>query len=326
MNGSATAELHLDYGIENPEFLRDTLAGLSQPNKTLACKYFYDQRGSELFEQICLLDEYYVTRTEKALMHSISDQVRCLIPPHVTVIEPGSGAGEKIHWLLNSLHQPVGYIAMDISEQILLRSKRQVKQAFPRLDVASCVADFNDFERLANVLHKLAPQNPMLFFPGSTIGNLTPQSAIAFLHHYGQALGPDGSILIGVDLLKPTAILEAAYNDKQGVTAAFNLNLLERINNELAGNFNLNNFVHHACFNQALSRIEMHLLSQCQQIVSIDGHEFEFQDNESIHTESSYKYTLPDFNAVLSKAGFETCQTWMDEQQWFAIVYAKVST
>ena len=325
MNKLATAEQHLDFGIENQEFLQDTIEGLSQSQKTLPCKYFYDEQGSSLFEQICLLDEYYVTRTEKALMQSISQDISQLIASQVTVIEPGSGAGEKIHWLLEALNKPAGYIAMDISPEILLRSKRQIKEAFPQIEVASCVADFNDFDKLANLLHKLHPQNPMLFFPGSTIGNLTPDAATAFLQHYGQALGPEGSLLIGVDLIKPKDILEAAYNDAQGVTAAFNLNLLTRINRELNADFEPQNFTHHALFNPELSRIEMHLISKEKQSVHLDGHRFEFEAGESIHTENSYKYHESDFCDLLNKAGFEPSQVWLDEKRWFAIVHAQVA-
>ncbi|WP_199610610.1 L-histidine N(alpha)-methyltransferase [Flocculibacter collagenilyticus] len=356
MSQSATAiplpsnAVHLDFSVSQEEFYHDVIDGLSQPQKTLPCKYFYDELGSALFEDICQLEEYYVTRTEKALMHKITEQVPRLIPKGVTVIEPGSGAGEKIHWLLNALHRPAGYIAMDISKEILIRSCQVIKRAFPSLEVASCVADFNDFEKLSGLLATLQPAHPMLFFPGSTIGNLTPDQAVNFLTNYRtvlldyaqrtnskttqsswQSLSPSlnpnndvGSVLIGVDLIKDKATLEAAYDDKQGVTAAFNTNLLTRINRELNADFNLNLFKHKAIFNEAKSRVEMHLVATADHFVTVNDLTFAFTKGETIHTENSYKYTLPDFCDLLRQAGFEPKQVWMDDKEWFSIHHARI--
>lgn len=301
------------------DFLADVIAGLSTPGqKTLPCKYFYDQRGSALFDQICKLDEYYVTRTELALLRTHARDMADCIGPRAEVIELGSGSSIKIRLLLDALEAPASYVPIDISTDHLAAAAAQIAEDYPQLLVQPISADYTQGCDVPDVGQ---PERRVAFFPGSTIGNFSPDAATAFLRHVHDIVGADGGLLIGVDLKKDSSVLHAAYNDKDGVTAAFNVNLLHRIHRELDAQLNLEGFDHQAFFNEDQSRIEMHLKAHGQQKVMVDGRQFVLQDGETIHTENSYKYSLDDFARLARSAGFSKDQTWMDDKGLFSIHY-----
>lgn len=301
------------------EFLRDVLQGLSRRPKTLPCKYFYDAHGAKLFESICQLDDYYLTRTELALLKKVGTEIAQCIGPHARVVEPGSGAGEKIRLLLHSLDRPLSYTPVDISAEILKRSADALGQTFPDLHITPIAGDFarvflhpEQFCQQANDVTAEPQGKRVIFFPGSTIGNFPPERAVDFLLQLAGVAGSGGGLLIGVDLSKDTRILETAYDDAQGVTAAFNKNLLVRINHELNANFNTDHFQHQAFFNAGRQRIEMHLRSERAQSVSIDEHRFEFDAGETICTEYSHKYVPSRFEALGNAAGLSLERFWTD--------------
>ena len=303
---------------ENQIFLDEVLEGLNKPQKSLPCKYFYDEKGSQLFEDICELDEYYVTRTELALLEDIKKELAEMIGSRSTIIEPGAGAGIKIQTLLNALDSPELYVPMDISEDFLFYSAQIIQDKFPHIDILPIQGDFT---QPVKWLGKNDSENKVVFFPGSTIGNFDKKSATDFLINLGDMIGENGSIIIGVDLIKDTNILENAYNDDSGKTEAFNKNLLARINQQLDGNFDLSQFKHEAIFNHQEERIEMHLISQQEQSVEINSEKFDFSKHETIHTENSHKYSVDSFLALAADANLKSKKTWTDEQQLFSIHY-----
>ena len=312
----------------NTEFLDDVISGLSQRQKTLPCKYFYDERGSQLFEQICATREYYVTRTEISIYQEYGMAMATTIGERALLLEPGAGSTKKIALLLRCLQKPTGFIPMDISAEILQASAAVLEQQFPDLDITPLVVDFLDKQPLQQLLRQL-PQQPLaakrvVFFPGSTIGNFDPASAENFLQQFAEALEPGDGLLIGVDLLKDKSVLEAAYNDQQGVTVAFNTNLLHRINQELGGDFAIDQFEHRAQFNEHKSRIEMHLVSRLPQQVTIGDDSFDFAANETIHTENSYKYSPQQFIERVTSAGYTFEQQWQDKHSLFGVFYFSV--
>ncbi len=322
----------LDNVIEKNDvdevFLNDVVDGLSKQQKTLPCKYFYDEQGSQLFEKICDTDEYYVTRTELALYRQYARDMADLIGERALIIEPGAGSIKKIGLLFSQLLKPAGFIPMDISEEILTLSSQHLAMEFPDIDISPVVIDFLNEKELGAVFSRL-PKRPLvnkrvIFFPGSTIGNFHPNEAEQFLARFANNLEVGDGLLIGVDLVKDTAILEDAYNDNKGITAGFNLNLLSRINSELDGDFAIGAFSHRAIFNQEKNRIEMHLVSNKDQKVTIADNAFEFLVNESIHTENSYKYSVDTFSQVALAAGFKLKSTWIDEKELFSIHYLEV--
>jgi dimethylhistidine N-methyltransferase len=291
------------------------LDGLSQRQKSIQPKFFYDRRGSELFDAITELPEYYPARTEIGILQRHGAEMAELLGRGVLLVELGSGSSLKIRVLLEAL-KPAVYLAVDISKEHLLASTRDLARRFPDLDVHAACADYAvPFDLPVNE----EGRNTAAFFPGSSIGNFEPVAARGFLERVGAMVQPGGKLLIGVDLIKAPAILEAAYNDAQGVTADFNLNLLRRINRELNADFDLSAFRHHAFFNQDESRVEMHLVSTRKQSVSLQGERFEFGDDESIHTENSYKYSVAGFHALAADAGFEAERVWTDPQQLFSV-------
>lgn len=300
------------------EFQTAVYAGLAQRNKTLPCKFFYDSEGSRLFDSICEQPEYYPTRVECALLqHHASDIARHL-GPQARLIEFGSGAGYKIRLLLHAMQAPAAYIPVDISRSHLLAAATDLSRDFPQLRIVPVCADYTqafDLPTLAEVQAK----TQVGFFPGSTIGNFTPLEARMFLARTRHLLGAEGYMLIGVDLRKDSAVLEAAYNDAAGMTAAFNLNLLRRINRELGGRFDLADFAHRAIWNAALSRIEMHLVSLRRQTVQIGGRRFHFTGGETIHTENSYKYSIRQFQQLADEAGYVAQACWTDTEERFSI-------
>jgi len=297
------------------DFSSIVLEGLRHRPASIPPKFFYDEKGSKLFDAITELPEYYQTRTEIGILRQYAATIAAEVGTGSLLLEPGGGSCAKVHILLEGL-QPVGYVPMDISKEHLHAAATELASQYPWLEVhAACT----DFTRHMSV-PETAPEGKRIgFFPGSSIGNFTPQDAVIFMSSIAEVVGTDGYLLIGVDLKKQKAILEAAYDDAAGVTAAFNLNLLSRINAELNGNFDLSQWRHKALYNEQLGRIEMHLISQVDQQVKVQGELFDFAKDEGIHTENSYKYTVAEFKALAIKAGFVACDVWTDKQQLFSV-------
>jgi dimethylhistidine N-methyltransferase len=298
-------------------FRDDVLRGLAATQKAIPPKYFYDERGSALFERICELPEYYPTRTEMAIIEANIVAIAEALGSRCELIEFGSGASLKTCILIEQLQPPV-YVPIDISESALRAATQTLAARFPWLNIGAVCGDFTrpikmpDFGG-AGVRRKVA------FFPGSTIGNFTPPEALAFLRLARLMVGKRGGLLIGVDTKKAKSVLDAAYDDAEGVTAAFNLNLLARINRELGGDFRLGQFRHRAYYNETLGRIEMHLESACAQTVHVQQQAFSFRAGETIHTENSYKYTVEEFQSMARSAGFRTDKVWTDENRMFSV-------
>jgi dimethylhistidine N-methyltransferase len=306
--------------VEKPAlraFRADVLRGLGASPRELPCKYFYDEAGSELFEQITELEEYYLTRTDKGIMEKHAGEMAELLGPRCLVIEYGSGSSSKTRLLLDALKSPAAYVPIDVSGAFLRRAAAELARDYPRLRVSPLCADFNAPIDLPADSRKSARR--VVYFPGSTIGNFTPAEAVALLRRTAALCGPGGAFLVGTDLQKDTGVLEAAYNDRQGVTAAFNRNLLVRINRELDGDFAIDHFHHRAWYNQPLGRIEMYLQSDRRQRVHAAGSEFLFLGGESIRTEYSYKYTLDGIGAMAQAAGFRLERSWTDERGYFSV-------
>jgi L-histidine N-alpha-methyltransferase len=291
-------------------FLEDVVAGLSLPQKTLPPKYFYDAAGSKLFERICRLPEYYLTGAELSLTRTNISSIARFAGKEVELIEYGSGESLKTRLLIRAL-RPKLYLPVDISQTALAGAARRLRREFPWLRIAPIAADFSRPLELP-----AAKARRVAYFPGSTIGNLTPDEAHGFLAR-NRALA--GRMLVGVDLRKDANVLHAAYNDARGVTAAFNLNLLARINRELKGDFDPRRFAHYAFYDAGLGRIEMHLVSLAKQTVRIGAHRFGFERGESIHTENSYKYSVAGFRTLAAQAGFRGSRVWTDRAGLFAL-------
>lgn len=325
---SATAEVlgplhdYVEYDHASDNFRDDVLNGLQQSPKRLPSKYFYDERGSQLFDDICELHEYYPTRTEMALLQTISAEVAALVGEGATVIEFGSGSSTKIRILLDALDDPSAYVPVDISREHLLVSAKDLADSYPALRVVPVCADYTQPFDVPEIAGEKVRAG---FFPGSTIGNFTRADAISFLRAAASDLGHNNGLLIGVDLRKDVARLHAAYNDAAGVTAAFNLNLLERINRELGGDFNLDAFVHDARWVPEPGRIEMHLVSEEAQDVTLAGETFHFEAGESIHTEDSHKYDVDGFKALAAEAGWDSVECWTDPDELFSIHLLRVA-
>jgi len=319
-DGAAFAFHDLAPGEES--FRDAVLAGLARRPKALPCKFFYDARGSALFEQICELPEYYPTRTEIAILEDNASEIAAQMGAHCRLIELGSGASRKVRALLQELDRPVAYVAVDISREPLLAAASALAADFAALPVVAVCADYT---RPFSLPPLPGPAGKRVgFFPGSTIGNFEPDAVVDFLANCGRFLGRGGEMLIGVDLKKDPEILDAAYNDRAGVTAAFNLNLLERINRELDGDLNLDRFEHFAFYNERAGRIEIYIKSLADQQAHIGGRRFHFTEGELIHTEYSYKYTIPEFRAVAAKAGFRPVDTWTDAGELFSVHYFRI--
>jgi dimethylhistidine N-methyltransferase len=303
-------------------FLSETIAGLSQPQKMLPCKFFYDEHGSRLFNEICELDDYYPTRAENQILRDNINEIAGLIGSRCRLVEFGSGTSTKTRHLLTHLPDMSEYIPIDISGEQLLESAVQLVCEFPDLEINPIKADYGKLLKLPKSKQK--PKRTVAFFPGSTIGNLHPGEAIVFLRNIALLCGNDGGLLIGVDRKKERRILESAYNDCKGVTAKFNLNILARANRELGADFDLSAFHHRAPYNENHGRIEMHLVSKCPQTVHVDSQEFCFEEKEYITTEYSYKYTLKDFERLAWKAGFELVTHWEDPAHLFSVLFLRV--
>jgi len=301
------------------EFLNDVLKGLSCVVRSIPSKYFYDDIGSRIFDEICELDEYYPTRVESEIMHRYSDEIAYRLGSDVRLVEYGSGSSLKTRILLDHLVDPSLYVPVDISHQHLARTVDALARDYPLLSVAPVTADFtrpfevpkSDFE----------PRRTCVYFPGSTIGNFAQAEAIQLLADIADRCECGDGLLIGFDLRKDIHVLETAYNDRAGVTAAFNKNLLNRMNSELGANFDIRQFGHYAFFNDAASRIEMHLVSQREQLVLIGNHSFWFDRSETICTEYSHKYSISDFEQMTAQVGWRCKETWSDSQNYFAVMY-----
>lgn len=302
-------------------FLMDVLNGLSAPRKTIPAKYFYDRHGSELFDAICRLPEYYLTRTEMTLLRSHATDVAQLAGRGAQLIEFGSGAASKVRLLLDALDTPASYVGVDISREYLIHATQNLAQDHPDLPVIAICADFTKPFRMPTLPGRGARLG---FFPGSTIGNLTHAEAEAFLRHVATVLRPGGHLLIGVDLKKEPEILHAAYNDAAGITGAFNMNLLSRINRELDGAFDLKTFEHAAHYDVEAGRVEMHLRSTIDQVVRVNGRQFRFAAGETIHSENSHKYDVEEFQALAKHAGFRPVRCWVDADRLFSIHFMSV--
>ena len=299
------------------QFRADVLHGLAQTPKRIPSKYFYDARGSQLFEEICAQPEYYLTRTELAILEEHAPAIAAAIGPRALLVEYGSGAGIKTRLLLDALDQPVGYVPVEISRSALDASIENLSEEFPEVDMLPVSADFTRPVDLP--APDQAARRTVVFFPGSTLGNFEQFEAIALLRTMAIEMGRQGAALVGIDLKKDAAILEAAYNDAAGVTRDFTLNLLTRINRELHADFNLDEFDHRARYNALAGRIETHIVSRREQDVGIGSNRFSFAAGEAMLVEYSCKYALDEFAAMAAKAGLRVVQGWSDSRQWFAM-------
>jgi dimethylhistidine N-methyltransferase len=311
-----------DFSPDLGDFRQALVAGLSRPVKAIPCRFLYDARGSALFERICELPEYYPTRTEIGILEAIAPEVAQRIGPEAQMIELGGASSLKARILLDALERPAAYIPVDISRDHLRAAAQSLAAERPNLSVLAICADYAEPFDL--------PEAPgggrrMGFFPGSTIGNLAPDEAIGFLASWVRRLGPDAAMVVGADLRKDASVLEPAYDDAQGVTAAFTKNLLARANRELGADFDLDRFAHRARYDAVHGRIEIHLESLADQTVRIGTHAFALAEGERIHAEDSYKYSIPGFQDLARAAGFKPTAVWTDPQQLFSVHYLETA-
>ena len=309
----------LDFKPDTDIVREEVLDGLQKPLKHLPSKLLYDEQGSRLFDQITKVKDYYPTRTEAAIMQDSIDDIIERVEKQALLVEYGSGSSEKTRILLDHLPELAAYVPIDISKEHLEHSAKLIAEDYSELEVLPVCADYT------KPFYLPSPKNPssqrFIYYPGSTIGNFHPEEASTFLSQIASMAGTKGSLLLGVDLKKDPETLMAAYNDSEGVTAAFNLNLLVRLNRELNADFNVEHFNHQAVYNEPKGRMEMHLISLKDQKVDIDGIPISLQEGETIWTESSYKYTLEDFKAVSAEAGFEVQKVWTDSDQLFSVQF-----
>jgi dimethylhistidine N-methyltransferase len=297
-------------------FAQAVLEGLAAAHKHLPCQYFYDARGSQLFEEITRLEEYYPTRVETAILLEHARSMAAPAGRDAVLVEFGSGSSRKTELLLRALDRPRAYVPIDVSQSALNGAKRRLARRLPALEVIPALGDFCNGVALPQ---GILPHSRLGFFPGSTIGNFDPAAAVSLLRHFAGILGPGARCIVGVDLEKNVQRLLAAYNDAKGVTAAFNLNLLARINRELGGDFDLARFRHVAVYDQQHKRIEMHLVSSTRQQAKVLGRSFTFEAGETIHTENSYKYSVARFQAIARQAGWEPSRVWTDGSADFSV-------
>lgn len=324
MSDSPSTETKLlDHQPATETFLEDVLAGLKDHPRNLPCKYFYDERGSQLFDEICDLDEYYLTRTELGIMSRYASEMAEQIGTGVMLVEYGSGSSIKTRLLLDALIDPVAYVPVDISLEHLKKSADRLSAAYPDLEVLPVCADFTQSFTLPTPTR--TPTHAAVYFPGSTIGNFQPEAAKRLLAGIAPLCGTGGGLLIGIDLQKEVSTLEAAYNDAKGVTAEFNLNLLQRINEELGADFDLDQFEHAASYDNAHGRIEIGLRSQQDQVVTLDGQHFRFDEGEEIRTEYSHKYTIDGFAEIARDVGLELHRFWTDNDEMFGVLHLVVA-
>jgi dimethylhistidine N-methyltransferase len=308
-----------DFHPETLFGLEDIIRGLIAPQKILPSKLFYDEAGSKLFDKITELPEYYLTRTEQAIMDESVADICARIGENALLVELGSGSSLKTRALLDHLIQPAAYIPVDISAKHLVESAGRIAERYPDLEVMPVCADYEQDFILPIPIVK--PEKTVVYFPGSTVGNFHPKDVVAFFKRIKSICGADCEILIGVDMEKDEGILHRAYNDCDGITAAFNLNSLRHLNEVYQADFDLNAFTHKAFYNSRAGRIEMHLIIICRQTVTIGEHQVNFEEGENIWTESSYKYTIEHFGSLLKQAGFLIDNVWMDYHRFFSIQY-----
>ncbi len=309
----------LDLEPATSDFLNEVIAGLSASPRTLPSKFFYDERGAELFQQICELPEYYITRTEREILRQHGAEMAESVGANAELVGFGTGAGVKTRMLLAHLEKPIAYVPVDISKEALIESAAALRREMPQLEILPVCADYLQDLRLP--VPSRTPEHIAVYFPGSTIGNLEPQVAHHFLTGVCRLCGPNGGLIIGVDLQKSRDLLEAAYNDRAGVTAQFNLNLLVRANRELDADFVLRCWKHRAVYNEEDGRIEMHLVSELDQTVHVGGRAFPFRAGEHIISEFSYKHTREGFTDLAGSAGFRLSRIWTDPQELFAVFH-----
>jgi len=298
------------------DFARELNAGLSLDARSISPKFFYDVAGSALFDRICDLPEYYPTRTEVRILTECAPEIAEQIGPNAEIVEFGAGSLTKVRLLLDALKSPKRYVPIDISGEHLEAAAERLREDYPKVVVQPMVADYT--MPLVLPSREKGGGQRVGFFPGSTLGNFSPEEALAFLQ-LAQRLLRGGGLLLGVDLVKDPALLHAAYNDAQGVTAAFNLNLLRRANAELDTDFDLEGFTHAAFYNSPRRRVEMHLVSRRPQVVTLDGQRFNFEEGETIHTENSHKFTVEGLRALAVKAGFRPAAVWTDPDRMFSV-------
>jgi dimethylhistidine N-methyltransferase len=303
-------------------FLEDVLAGLRRPRKRLSCRFFYDERGSRLFDEICRLDEYYLTRTETAIMEQYAHEMADQIDNGVRLVEFGSGSSIKTRFLLDRLSEPVAYVPVDISRKHLYRTAKGLAKDYPHLEVLPVCADFR--REFVIPEPKRPATHTAVYFPGSTIGNYLPHEASEILTHTAALTGNGGGLLIGIDLKKDAEILERAYDDAQGVTAEFNLNLLRRMQQELDAELNEEAFEHYSFYNPDAGRVEIYIRSLEEQSIRVAGEVFPFREGELIHTEYSHKYTVEQFAVIAKEAGLTLRKSWTDSNNYFAVLHLVV--
>jgi dimethylhistidine N-methyltransferase len=306
-----------DFESAYDELREEVLQGLLLRPKSWPCRFLYDHAGSQLFEKICRLDEYYPTRTETAILERSIDEIVALCGSRSVLLELGSGSSTKTRMLLDRLSDPIAYVPIDISRQQLQHEAAALNKEYPRLAIVPLCADYTHPLRLPQALQNL--DRKIVFFPGSTIGNFEPEDAVTFLRRMATVCGPHGSMLIGVDLRKERGVIERAYDDSQGVTAAFNLNLLRRANRELGADFDLERFRHRATYRERNGCVEMSLVSTCRQVVHVNGMSVVFERGEPLITEHSYKYTIEGFAAMAERAGFAMRRVWTDPKRLFSV-------
>jgi dimethylhistidine N-methyltransferase len=319
----STPDFH-DFAPVQESFHDALVQGLSQPDKSIPCRFLYDTEGSILFDRICELEEYYPTRTELSILQHSAPEIAARIGPHARLIEFGASSSQKVRIILEALEQPNAYVPIDVSGDHLRQAAEDIARDFPDISVVAVCADYTQPFGLPDVFRG-GEGRRVGFFPGSTIGNLTRTEAVEFLGLWARQLGKGGGMVIGVDLQKDPAVIERAYNDAQGVTANFSRNLLSRANRELDADFDIAKFRHHADYNSDIGRIEIHLESLADQDVHAAGHTFHFKEGERIHTEYSYKYTLDGFRDLARKAGFDPVQAWTDPAGLFSVHYIEVA-
>jgi dimethylhistidine N-methyltransferase len=314
----------LELQAETNTFEQDVMQGLATRPRSLPSKYFYDEIGSLLFDKICELEEYYLTRTELAIMHQYAAEMAEALGPEVMLVEYGSGSSIKTRILLNSLVDPIAYFPVDISLNHLRKSAENLAREFPLIEVLPVCADFTrafELPRPSRTPSGAAPTPIAVYFPGSTIGNFHPRASLKLLRQTRELCGRNGHLILGIDLQKSPAIIEAAYNDAKGVTAKFNLNLLQRINRELGADINVDNFRHRAKYNPQAGRVETDIVSRWRQTIIIGEASFDLMADEAIRTEYSYKYTIDGVASMAARAGLKLRRHWTDENSLFAVFH-----
>ena len=304
----------------DPDLIGELVAGLETRPRAIAPKFLYDARGSELFERICELPEYYLTRTETSILRACGPEIANRVDPGTVLVELGSGASEKVRLLLDALH-PRAYLGIDISRDFLLESTRRLAHDYPWLSVHAACADFSQPLSLTYP----PPDLPRLaFFPGSSIGNFTPDESVAFLERLHALVRPGGGLILGIDLQKDPRVIHAAYNDSQGITAAFIRNVLHRLRREYGAKLDTEGFGYDALYNEELGRVEINLVSRREQEIRLDGRAFAFSLGERLHVEYSYKYTIDGFQRLARLAGYQPEAVWTDPRSYFSVHYLRL--